>query len=980
MASSQDQEEKSNEQASVEATQGDVQIARTATKAFDSDIVSKLLKEDEDKQYVATGKADFELAERHQQARLIRDLDYFKGDEAGIERCVCCKLPVNAPTFDLWTDTYLLKQLGPGFPLYYRFIVFLWAVLLFVFVIAGAACWGYNLNNDKADDWDAEHDSFTIKSSLGNNGDPDERDNVFPVWQFALHLIAMVAVLIGYHIFWTRKQTSLQDDIDKDMSTPSDYTVYVSNLGKDFTEDEVKDFFCVNGSADGQPADVVKVTITYDISEFVELSRELQELKNSIKYIENYKQDHGGIEPPPAKICCFKKQSKSLEELRKRTEEVYLKLKRIEDELKPGVGRDLLNGQAFVTFKTQQQARLVRYKWDGEWQNRFWNLFFGCCNRKKLPLFKGKKIRVKRAPEPNDIFWENLSFSLKKRLSKIAVTVIFTLLCLGASFGLIYGTSYYQDKVYNSYESDDDPSNSDIVTIRALSIISSVGIVFINMVLGQLIRKTSAYEKHHTLTTYHSSVAIKLTIAQCLNTALIALIVNFDPHDSWFVPGGLATDMTYILLSNAIVQPISYLLSPMYLVRLCKRRAARKNPYCSQAEANMVFEGPPVDMAQRYASVMKTFIVTLAFAALIPLGILFSLFGLVFSYWVDKILLLRRHARPNRLSGNLSEVMSQFVPWAVLIYAVMTYVWMDALNPDQSQASFVWMLMVLGYIFLPIETFRKCRKADLGSYGKEADYEEAALSFVDDYDRENPVTSEKGWNWYFDLLHKKKLIKEEDLNRVKNELLSKMGDVKSFVNAYAVGNAGLQNFQSNAPFVQNVAATTQQKIKSAILINSGQNYFNSYQSQFRPYNAVYNSAFVHYGMHPIGTVQNVVTDLPVYQAPQAKIRPKEFLKSESNEFGGKVEVSQEIKAKPAEQYQTTSNAPYSVAPQYPPEYTPQHPSQYPGFNPPQYLHPQQHLSQYPQQPPQQHPQSYQYPQPSFQQPYQPQPGYTGYPN
>jgi hypothetical protein len=847
-------------------------------KPFSTRLDTKLLKDDNKKASIAASKADFNLAERHQQARVVRDLEILKGEETALERCVCCNLPINAPTFGLCDDTYLLKQLGPGFPLYYRFAVFIWGMLLFTFIIAGMACWAYNLSNDKADDWEAENDSFTVRSSLGNNGDPDKRDDVFPLWQFVLHLVAMAVILACYHLFWNRRQASLQEDIDRDMSTPSDYTIYASNLGKPFTEDEVREFFTKHGRPDGQPAEVVKVNITYDISEFVELSRALQELKNRKNHIERYKEDHDGAALPVQKTCCCcVKSGQSYEEVLKAIESTESRIKEVEGELEPGVGRDLLNGQAFVTFKTQAEARLVRYKWEGEWQDHFWNSIFRCCRKQTdRPHFNSNKIRVKRAPEPNDIFWENLSYRFSRRLGHTFITLTFTLICLVASFALIYGTSYYQQQVNDKYKDKENISGADLVKIRALSILPSFGIVFINMVLGQLIRRVSSFEKHHTLTSYHASVAVKLTVAQCINTALIAIIVNFDPERSWFTPGGLATDMTYILLSNAFLQPISYIFSPMYLLRLCKRRSARKNPYCTQAEANMVYEGPPVDMAQRYANIMKTFIVTLAFAALIPLGILFSLFGVLFSYWVDKYLLLRRHARPSRLSGNLSEVMSLFVPWGVLIYAILSYIWMNALNPDDSAIAFVWMLMVIGYIFLPINTLQKCRKIDIEKFSDatyEKDYYEAAVAFVDDYDRENPITSEKGWAWYFDQLEKSKNIEEEDLIRLKQEMMNKMSDVRSVVSAYATSNPSLNNYNmyptgpTQVPYVH---PSTHQKIKSAIMMSSGQqNYVNSYQApaSFVPFSGILRS---HYG--PLLGLQAANSEphieLPAYVPPK----------------------------------------------------------------------------------------------------------------
>jgi hypothetical protein len=58
--------------------------------------------------------------------------------------------------------------------------------------------------------------------------------------------------------------------------------------------------------------------------------------------------------------------------------------------------------------------------------------------------YKDKNIYVSIAPEPNDIFWENLGLKLHKRLKRRLITWFYTLVALGISFALIFGTSYYQ--------------------------------------------------------------------------------------------------------------------------------------------------------------------------------------------------------------------------------------------------------------------------------------------------------------------------------------------------------------------------------------------------------------------------------------------------------------------------------------------------------------------------------------------------------
>jgi hypothetical protein len=79
---------------------------------------------------------------------------------------------------------------------------------------------------------------------------------------------------------------------------------------------------------------------------------------------------------------------------------------------------------------------------------------------------------------------------------------------------------------------------------------------------------------------------------------------------------------------------------------------------------------------------MKTFIVTLVYAPLLPAGLLVSFLGICVEYLVDKYLLLRRHSRPNRLSCDLANVMTTMIPWAVFFYSVMNFVFNDVLESE----------------------------------------------------------------------------------------------------------------------------------------------------------------------------------------------------------------------------------------------------------------------------------------------------------
>ena len=53
-----------------------------------------------------------------------------------------------------------------------------------------------------------------------------------------------------------------------------------------------------------------------------------------------------------------------------------------------------------------------------------------------------------------------------------------------------------------------------------------------------------------------------------------------------------------------------------------------------------IFEGPPIDMAQQYASCMKTLYLAAFYVSIFPLGILFSILAFILAYLSDKVIKL----------------------------------------------------------------------------------------------------------------------------------------------------------------------------------------------------------------------------------------------------------------------------------------------------------------------------------------------------
>jgi hypothetical protein len=69
--------------------------------------------------------------------------------------------------------------------------------------------------------------------------------------------------------------------------------------------------------------------------------------------------------------------------------------------------------------------------------------------------YNGKSISAQLAPEPSDIFWENLGVPLSIRIQKLATTWIVTIFILAISFLICFGINVAQKDIYDDYKDGD---------------------------------------------------------------------------------------------------------------------------------------------------------------------------------------------------------------------------------------------------------------------------------------------------------------------------------------------------------------------------------------------------------------------------------------------------------------------------------------------------------------------------------------------
>jgi hypothetical protein len=136
---------------------------------------------------------------------------------------------------------------------------------------------------------------------------------------------------------------------------------------------------------------------------------------------------------------------------------------------------------------------------------------------------------------------------------------------------------------------------------------------------------------------------------------------------------------------------------------------------------------------------------------LLPIGILFSLAGLLFTYWVDKYMLLRRHSRPNALGKELAEQMSDFLELFLVSFSTGNVIWESLARPNFYISTLNWITLIIAVVIyvLPNGMLASCILKNEEETFNTKNYDDVRLFFTSDYDRANPITAEDAMRSWF---------------------------------------------------------------------------------------------------------------------------------------------------------------------------------------------------------------------------------------
>ncbi|CDW71822.1 phage head-tail family partial [Stylonychia lemnae] len=695
-------------------------------------------------QFLRQVPPDISKAEIHGQANQVVNLEKINFDLQNPDSfCICCGLPIPAGSeYPLCSDLKDLKSLGAGYPMYYALKKnFAW--LLFILsILCGIPCSiiaGVQILKNRG--YTSDYYPYMSKVSIGNVfliKELFDDDNLILLADIILYLNAVgIIYLLIHSIYLRRMLIKLNQELDEDQISPSDFTLIARHLPQNITQDQLKAKF--ENQYSKYNIKVAYVNYAYNIEKMCQCNK--QDLMSN-KTI--------AVPPLRIKTGLCKSETITLEQINKQIQEVSDQMTEFDANLAPGTKEELYIGTAFIILESQKDLQLMINLQDDSlfslifsWIN---HLFCSCCQNKENV---SRNNRFERAPEPTDVYWDNLSVSFFRRVRYIFLTYIATILLIGACFGIIYGINKGKDKL------NDQQDSIPYSTIRFLSILCSFIVVFINICLRGVVRAFSQMERHETYTAYNLSVAFKLTLARFINTSIVPIVVNISVN-RWFVDGGLISDIFYIMISISFLDPLLYLFDVFYLIRVIKRFFARRagaNSVLTQEDANNLWEGPPLDMANRYSNTANLFLTAVFFHPLLPVSIPIALCGCFFSYWIDKTLLLRRHKLPEQMSGLMAKFIANLLPYFAFLWSLNLLLFYRTLYKDfykgETQGKLIVPYAIIAtcslFILLPVRTLiNKCLE-NLGEQPTSEKYNDFYSKFPTDYDRENPVTKNEAF-------------------------------------------------------------------------------------------------------------------------------------------------------------------------------------------------------------------------------------------
>jgi len=379
---------------------------------------------------------------------------------------------VNGERFPLSTPISQLGSLGTGVGLYLHFVTYAGYALAFMSIVTLPVLIS-NLHGSIAFD-PAEKISFPrnliVASSLGNHPESE------PLILHSVMDFVCTLSFFAFLVYFRRQQLLARKEIETKHITASDYSVAVSHIPEDATEDEVAEYFAKYGEVEN---------VTLCTRGYSAIAR-LMELKGKAEEdVEQFEMQMSSPEEFPDAPAAHAEAVKLLDRLAQE----LARLRRAQ-------ANATCCGHAFVTFTLESAA----CKCVGDFKPTG---FFGlwATVRPQSDLFRlTTNLHVRVAPQPSDIIWGNIEVGAKSRALRTLGTSAVALLLLLIATGLIAAVNGKHFFL----------GNIGFVLGGLVNVFSVLVIIISNVSMFVIVPILSEYEAHVTHSTREVHIMLRL--------------------------------------------------------------------------------------------------------------------------------------------------------------------------------------------------------------------------------------------------------------------------------------------------------------------------------------------------------------------------------------------------------------------------------------------------------------------------------------
>ena len=514
---------------------------------------------------------------------------------------------------------------------------------------------------------------------------------------------------------------------------------------------------------------IYNINLCYKLNEFMEIQKKYEKCKYKIFQIlnnpyqikknkkNNYSANNRRYYTSPFTLmhlnclCCSNK-GMSLENL-------YKRQNKYENKLNLLVNKTKLNnfcGCIFVTFNTIKEKERFYNNYPHFFieyiifyiKNMRHILF--CCIRNKrdsLKFHSRKKIGVYSAPEPEDVIWENLEFTVSQRFFRVFFIYLIAIIFIVIVFHIVY--------LLNIIKIEVKEGNFVQLLKYVVSFSISIIVFIINKILKIIMGLITKKEKQYSMTNYRLSFSIKLTIFTFVVSAIVPLLSHFiNPQYEKHNNNKLITTILFIFLINSFLNPLFWTVNVGLIVKKIRIYfiERKENPnskhFKTQKELNDLYQYPDMGVSAKYSYIFKTVLMSMFYLPIFPLGILISLLGLIFAFFLEKYNFTHIYKRPEMLNEKIGEFYFDFFIFVLLSYSIGNYIFLQGLFKNDSWA-------IVNIIFFGILTIIPYTKPISYHFNWSNDFDidlnpinDIYFSFYNDYQRQNPFTKKEGLNFY----------------------------------------------------------------------------------------------------------------------------------------------------------------------------------------------------------------------------------------